>query len=188
MAVSDTLKVDYQPSTVESTASMPGAIPIWSMALTFFYSLEDTRVDNRTLFPIGVGATTSPDPAAQLLRCVSSHTGSETMRPSVTWLRNGVELVANGSKVTIDTIDDGVSGTASLLTVTDFQLSDTGVYQCVFTNPAGVMQEVITSTPFRLDAGTYIHRPVLPIARALETMYLISCSTQSWNLRNIKIA
>ena len=169
MAVSDTLKVDYQPSTVESTASMPGAIPIWSMALTFFYSLEDTRVDNRTLFPIGVGATTSPSPAAQLLRCVSSHTGSETMRPSVMWLRNGVELVANGSKVTIDTTDDGASGTASLLTVTDFQLSDTGVYQCVFTNPAGVLQEVITSTPFRLDAGTHIHRPVLPIARALET-------------------
>ena len=127
----------------------------WHMALTFFYGLEDLRLDNRTLFPIGVGATTSPDPAAQLLRCAASHTGSGTMRPSITWLRDGVEVMPNGSKVIISIADDGASGTASVLTVTDFQLSDTGVYQCIFTNPAGV-QEVVTSAPFRLDAGIYI--------------------------------
>ena len=127
---------------------------LWNMALLAFYGLEDLRLDNRTLLPIGVGATTSPDPAAQLLRCAASHTGSETMRPLVMWLRNGVELVANGSKVTITATDEGGSGTVSVLTVTDFQLSDTGIYQCIFTNPGGV-QEVITSAPFRLDAGTY---------------------------------
>ena len=165
----------------------------WLLGSVFFNGngFEDTREDNRTLLPIG--ATTSPDNGGgfnfDLLRCAASHTGSGTMRPTVKWLRDGVELVADGGDKVIITITvDGVSGTASVLTVMDFQLSDTGVYQCVFTNPAGVLQEVITSTPFRLDAGTYIHRPVLPIARALETMYLISCSTQSWNLCNIKIA
>ena len=128
---------------------------LWQMALIFFYGLEDLRLDNRTLLPIGVGATTFPHPAAQLLRCAASHTGSGTMRPSVTWLRHGVEVMPNGSKVILSTTDDGGSGTASVLTVTDFQLSDTGVYQCIFTNPGGV-QEVITSAPFRLDAGTYV--------------------------------
>ena len=132
----------------------------WLLGSAFFNGneFEDTREDNRTLLPIG--ATTSPDNGGglnfDLLRCAASHTGSGTMRPTVTWLRDGVELVVDGGgKVVITAIVDGASGTASILTVTDFQLLDTGIYQCVFTNPTG-SQEVITSSPFRLDAGMYV--------------------------------
>ena len=82
----------------------------------------------------------------QVLRCVGAGSSSP---PSVVWVRNG-EQVVNGGRITI------TEGTvlfsqqrSSELQITNFALSDAGVYQCIFTEGA----EVITTTPLRLDTG-----------------------------------
>ena len=94
-------------------------------------------VDNHTAVPVG---------SNQVLRCVGSGSSSP---PSVVWVRNG-EQVVEGSRITIT---EGTSSftrqTSSELTITNFALSDAGVYQCIFTEGA----EVITTIPLRLDTG-----------------------------------
>ena len=86
----------------------------------------------------------------QVLRCVGSGSSSP---PSVVWVRNG-EQVVNGGRITI-TEETTVIGQrrSSELQITNFGVSDAGVYQCIFTEGA----EVITTTPLRLDTGWYIH-------------------------------
>ena len=79
-----------------------------------------------------------------VLTCVG--TGSSNP-PSVMWVRNG-EQVVNGGNITI-TEGTQDNQTSSQLTITNFALSDAGVYQCIFTEGA----EVITTTPLRLDTG-----------------------------------
>ena len=97
--------------------------------------------DNRVAVTVG---------NSQMLRCVGAGSFSP---PSVVWVRNG-EQVVNGSRITI------IEGTNSFsrqrsseLQITNFSLSDAGVYQCIFTEGS----EVITTTPLRLDTGLYIH-------------------------------
>ena len=91
--------------------------------------------DNRTA--VSVGNT-------QILSCVG--TGSSNP-PSVVWVRNGEQVVNDGNI----TITEGtvVVQRSSELSITNFALSDAGVYQCIFTEGA----EVITTTPLRLDTG-----------------------------------
>ena len=67
--------------------------------------------------------------------------------PSVVWVRNG-EQVVNDGNITI-TETSGGQQRSSELQITNFALSDAGVYQCIFTEGA----EVITTTPLRLDTG-----------------------------------
>ena len=101
---------------------------------------NDDFPDNRLAIPVG---------NSQVLRCVG--TGSSGP-PSVVWVRNG-EQVINGGNITI-TEGTTVIGLrrSSNLQITNFALSDAGVYQCIFTEGA----EVITTTPLRLDTGWYI--------------------------------
>ena len=98
---------------------------------------DDFPVDNRVAVTVG---------SNQVLMCVGSGSSSP---PSVVWVRNG-EQVVNGGNITI------TEGTISFnqerssdLQITNFGLSDTGVYQCIFTEGA----EVITTIPLRLDTG-----------------------------------
>ena len=94
-------------------------------------------VDNRIAVPVG---------GSQTLSCVG--TGSSSP-PSVVWVRNG-EQVVNGGNITItEGTRSFTRETNSELTITNFALSDAGVYQCIFTEGA----EVITTTPLRLDTG-----------------------------------
>ena len=102
---------------------------------------NDGFPDNRLAVPVGNN---------QVLRCVGAGSFSP---PSVVWVRNG-EQVVNGGRITI------IEGTNSFsrqrssdLQITNFALSDAGVYQCIFTEGA----EVITTTPLRLDTGLYVH-------------------------------
>ena len=96
---------------------------------------QDGFPDNRIAVPVGNNPT---------LRCVGS--GSSTP-PSVVWVRNG-EQVVNGGRITIsETVFSQQSD--SQLTITNFALSDAGVYQCIFTEGA----EVVTTIPLRLDTG-----------------------------------
>ena len=94
-------------------------------------------LDSRVAVPVG---------NTQVLRCAGSGSSSS---PSVVWVRNG-EQVVNDGRITI------TEGTllfsqqrSSELWITNFGLSDAGVYQCIFT----VAAEVITTRPLRLDAG-----------------------------------
>ena len=91
--------------------------------------------DNRTAVSVGNN---------HVLRC--GGTGSSSP-PSVVWVRNG-EQVVNGGNITITEGTLGVQ-ISSELTITNFALSDAGVYQCIFTEGA----EVITTIPLRLDTG-----------------------------------
>ena len=84
----------------------------------------------------------------QVLGCVGSGRFSP---PSVVWVKNG-ERVVNGSRITISEGTPGGQQMSSDLQISNFTLSDAGVYQCIFTE--GV--EVITTTPLRLDTGWYI--------------------------------
>ena len=96
---------------------------------------DDFTFDNRTAVSGGNN---------HVLRCVG--TGSSSP-PSVVWVRNG-EQVVNGGRITI-TETMFSQQTDSELTITNFALSDAGVYQCIFTEGA----EVITTIPLRLDTG-----------------------------------
>ena len=87
--------------------------------------------DNRS--GIALGSTVGSD----LLNCEALP--SESM-PTVSWIRNGY-LVKN------------TSGYSSSLEITNFALSDAGVYQCIFTNN-NTNGEIITTVPYRLDTGT----------------------------------
>ena len=98
---------------------------------------SDGFPDNRVAVTVG---------GNQLLRCVGAGSSSP---PSVVWVRNG-EQVVNGGRITITEETNSFSRQkSSELQISNFILSDTGVYQCIFTEGA----EVITTTPLRLDTG-----------------------------------
>ena len=82
----------------------------------------------------------------QVLNCAGIGSSSP---PSVVWVRNG-EQVVDGGNITITEATIMVSQRrSSQLQITNFALSDAGVYQCIFTEGA----EVVTTTPLRLDTG-----------------------------------
>ena len=97
---------------------------------------SDDFPDNRVAVTIG---------SNQVLRCVGSGSSSP---PSVVWVRNG-EQVVNDGNITITETMPGGQQRSSQLTISNFALSDAGVYQCIFTEGA----EVITTIPLRLDTG-----------------------------------
>ena len=105
--------------------------------LTVRTDLTDTDgiPDNRIAVPVSNNPT---------LMCVGEGSSNP---PSVVWVRNG-EQVVNGGNITITETMPGQQ-TSSELKITNFALSDAGVYQCIFTEGA----EVITTTPLRLDSG-----------------------------------
>ena len=95
--------------------------------------------DNRIAVSVG---------GSQTLSCAGAGSSSP---PSVVWVRNG-EQVINGGNITItEGTDSFTRQTNSELSITNFALSDAGVYQCIFTEGA----EVVTTTPLRLDTGWY---------------------------------
>ena len=106
--------------------------------LTVRTDLRDTDgiPDNRIAVPVSNSPT---------LRCVGEGSSSP---PSVVWVMNG-EQVVNGGRITITETMPSGQQTSSELKITNFALSDAGVYQCIFTEGA----EVVTTTPLRLDSG-----------------------------------
>jgi len=109
-------------------------------------------VDNRTA--VTLGNTVGPP----LLRCVGGHEGDEGLGssfspPSVVWVRNEEQVVADG-RITIHVLSVlfGCGQRTSDLQITNSGLSDAGVYQCIFTD-VDSDREVITTKALRLDTG-----------------------------------
>ena len=121
---------------------------------------RDRFPDNRIAVTVGNNQT---------LRCVGSGSSSP---PSVVWVRNG-EQVVNGGNITITERTLLFSQQRSSdLQITNFTLSDAGVYQCIFTEGA----EVITTTPLKLDTGWYtipIHSWLLLLCNAVPRHIII---------------
>jgi len=107
--------------------------------------------DNRTA--VTLGSIIGPP----LLRCVGGHEGDTGIgtsfsAPSVVWVRNGEQVVADGRITITESVVFSGERRASDLQITNFGLSDAGVYQCIFTD-VDSDAEVITTTPLRLDTG-----------------------------------
>jgi len=106
------------------------------------YDTDVFNVDNRTAVTVGMTV---------LLECAGERSGIGSFSaPSVVWVRNGEQVVADG-RITQSTSSGG-RRRASDLQITNFGLSDAGVYQCIFTDVDSVA-EVITTIPLRLDTG-----------------------------------
>ena len=92
---------------------------------------------------------------------------------SIVWVKDGVVIAGNGP-VTADPrymyqlnvigwANANVGQWATDLTISDFQSSDAGVYQVIFTDFEVSGLEVLTTTPIRLDSGEHIHIDVVVI-------------------------
>ena len=95
-----------------------------------------TFIDNRTGIQNGTTINST------LLLCQARHMGASTSTPNVSWTVNG-RVVSTSNCTNCFT---------SSLSISNFAVSDAGVYQCIFTD-TDATGEVITSKPMRLDTG-----------------------------------
>ena len=108
------------------------------------YDTDVFPVDNRTAVALG---------STVWLECDGDHSGPGSFSPpSVVWVRNGEQVVADGRITITESTTSGGRRRTSDLQITNFDLSDAGVYQCIFTD-VDSDSEVITTTPLRLDTG-----------------------------------
>ena len=119
----------------------------------------DALADNRTaiFYSITEVDPTNTDVRDKLFRCDCGHMDSAAgfAAPNVVWVRDGVQLVHDGTKITINTVLGGNPGRrVSDLQILDFQDSDSGVIQCIYTD-ADSDAEIFSSIPHRLDKGLY---------------------------------
>ena len=74
--------------------------------------------------------------------------------PNLVWVQNGIQVDDTDPRITVtNTVFAGSDRLESTLQIMNFQLSDAAVYQCIATDTAA-SGEIITSTPYQLDAGT----------------------------------
>ena len=111
--------------------------------------------DDRTYVALG---SPSGGAGGSFLRCSAEQPRSLlAAAPSVTWLKDGAQLVGDGVRVTINTSSSIVATsnrTASYVRIFNFRQSDAGVYQCVFYDTPSQGGEVITTRPYKVDTGT----------------------------------
>ena len=93
-------------------------------------------IDNRTGIQSGTEVNSS------LLLCQARRMGTLTSPPTVAWTINGrIVLTPNCTDCF-----------TSSLSISSFNASDAGVYQCIFKDTDST-REVVTSVPMRLDTG-----------------------------------
>ena len=94
---------------------------------------------------------------------------------SIVWVRDGVVIAENGlvvpsmmdpitadSRYTIDATATIIAGDhpglwETVLTISNFQASDAGVYQVIFTDNVTGGPQLLTTFPIRLDTGEQVH-------------------------------
>ena len=108
------------------------------------YDTDVFPVDNRTTVELGSAVT---------LECAGDHSGLGSFSaPSVVWVRNGEQVVADGRITITESVVSGGRRKTSDLQIVNFGFPDAGVYQCIFTD-VDSDAEVITTKPLRLDTG-----------------------------------
>ena len=121
-----------------------GTNPLTVVTQPASYDTDVFPVDNRTAVTLG---------STMLLECDGDHSGLGSFSPpSVVWVRNGEQVVADGRITITESTTSGGERRTSDLQITNFGLSDAGVYQCIFTD-VDSDSEVVTTIPLRLDTG-----------------------------------
>ena len=132
------------PSTADGTLMLTDQ-PSFNEPVDLIASFNDNRTG------IVLGGTVD----GSLLTCTAGHQGDGVMdypAPSVVWVRSGQVVDDTDSQITITSTTMTNGQVTTSLTITNFGLSDAGVYQCVFTDDSNG-GEVITSIPYQLDTG-----------------------------------
>ena len=89
------------------------------------------------------------------LVCIVEHVNHRLAPvPSIVWVQNGIQVNDTDSRITVTNMETAEYGhLESTLRIDNFQFSDIGVYQCISTDDMAFSGEIITSTPYQLDAG-----------------------------------
>ena len=135
----------------------------------------DVIADNRV--SVAVGSQFDPASTANADQLMVAAAALATFRnletQSIIWVRDGVVIAENGvfmptmvdpitadPRYTVDATATDLGGSGlwrTVLTISNFQASDAGVYQVIFTDAAIGGSEVLTTTPIRLDTGEHVH-------------------------------
>ena len=131
-------------------------------AVKFYDSIRD----NRTAYELGLTfePTQYVDSCCQTFRCQATIPGDQTTAANigsltVTWLRNEEEIVDTVGRTEIFRdlrYQTGANETRyiSHLRLINFEESDIGVYQCVYSD-FDTDQELVYSSPIMLDTGEH---------------------------------
>ena len=128
----------------------------------------DAFDDDRVSVPLGTqfdpATTAAPDRVMRAAALLGSFRNLETQ--SIVWVRDGVVIAENGitptdARYTLVATTAYVGGTdpglwRTVLTINPFEASVAGVYQVIFTDAFVGGEEVLTTTPIRLDTGERI--------------------------------
>ena len=122
-----------------------------SNVLTITRELNNNTGPHRTSVPLGSSIMST------ILRCSAQKSPSSFTAPSMIWLKDGTQLSGDGVRVVITTANSTAIPyrTISLIRIFNFSQSDAGVYQCVFYDTPSQGGEVITTRPYKVDAGFY---------------------------------
>ena len=120
-------------------------------------TFDDALTDNRTAIATTIAEVDPSGTAnyALLLRCTCGHedTGLGIAAPNVVWVRDGVQLMHDGTKISINTVlSANPDRRISDLQILNLDDSDGGVIQCIWTDTDSDA-EVFPSIPHRLDRG-----------------------------------
>ena len=127
----------------------------------------DAIADERVSVAVGTqfdpASTSGPNQMMVAAANLASFRVLETQ--SIVWVRDGVVIAengvapTNGNTLVATSTDNSVNNPTlpgqwrTVLTINDFQASDVGVYQVIFTDSVVGGSEVLTTTPVRLDTG-----------------------------------
>ena len=138
----------------------------------------DSINDNRTSYIPGEDFETGVNAGlcCQVFRCIAVLPGDQRTAAenqlTVTWLKDGQEILHSPGRTEIENDLRYSSGTAttkyvSRLFLRQFEGSDAGVYQCVYSD-FDSDRELVFSSPFRLDSSKCI------LNQGLYIMYIHS--------------
>ena len=123
---------------------------------------DDDRVSVQLNSQFDPMATNAPDQVMVAAATLGSFRNLETQ--SIVWVRDGEIVAENGvtptdTRYTLVATSTDLVGTGlwrTVLTIDPFEASVAGVYQVIFTDAVVGSEEVLTTTPVRLDTSKYI--------------------------------
>ena len=120
-------------------------------------STYDAIADNRVSVALGTQFDPPIPGGSQLMRAAANPATSRSPgAQSIVWVRDGVVIAENGGGTADPRYQLDVISWTTDLTISDFQASDAGVYQIIFTDTAASGSEVLTTTPVQLDTGEHM--------------------------------